>query len=157
MKEIQLTQGQVAKVSDNRFNYLSQFKWYAVYTPSVNGYYAARRFGKTQILMHREIMDAPNGTQIDHQDGDGLNNQNENLRFCTAAQNQFNRNKQINNSSGFKGVDFHKNMNKWRAKIQLNYKRIHLGYFDSAEEAARAYDEAAKKYYGEFAMLNFKE
>lgn len=94
------------------------------------------------------------GKQIDHRDGNGLNNQIENLRLVNNQQNNCNKNKQINNSSGYKSVSWSKIANKWRAYIVLNKQQIHLGYFTEIIDAANAYNIAAIKYHGEFAKLN---
>jgi len=92
---------------------------------------------------------------VDHKDGNGLNNRKANLRLCTNSQNQANRNgTQRNNTSGFNGVTWSKHDKKWRAKIMLNKKRVHLGGYYTAAEAANAYDKAAIKLFGEFARVN---
>jgi len=152
-KEIQLTQGKVAIVDDEDFEYLNQWKWYA------NNNYAIRSFtvSKSKVLrisMHREIMKPQKGFVIDHLDGNGLNNQKNNLRICTNSQNLMNRVKNINNTSGYKGVRLHNLSKKWRAQIWLNSKYYHIGLFNDIKDAARAYNEAAIKYHGEFANLN---
>jgi AP2 domain len=159
MKEIQLTQGKVTLVDDDMYEFLSQWKWYAHCNKKNKKYYAQRHqrtlLGEKTILMHRVIIDAPNGIEVDHIDGDTLRNLRENLRHATTAQNQHNREKLLNNTSGYKGVAWHKRDKKWRVDITFNRKTFHIGYFEDKEEAARAYDEAAKKYHGEFARLNF--
>ena len=158
-KEIKLTQGKVAIVDDDMYDYLNQWKWYA--SKSKNSFYVHRvlkRINGKQIKtsMHRFIMKPEKGFVIDHLDGNGLNNQKNNLRICTFGQNGMNRGSQSNNKCGFKGVHFFKNTtNKnWIAKICYNRKIIHLGTFIDPIEAARAYNDAALKYHGEFAKLN---
>lgn len=157
MKTITLSQDKSAKVDDDWFDYLSQFKWYAY--RNRNSFYAARNSGvrpfRIKIRMHTEIMNPPHGMEVDHIDGDGLNNQIGNLRIVTKAQNRANSSRNLNNTSGFKGVSWYKRSQKWRAVILINGKYVHIGLFDSAEDAARAYDETARKYHGEFARLNF--
>ena len=155
MKEIKLTQGQVAQVSDHRFDELNQYLWYARYDPKMKSFYAMRNVrvstGKQKtVLMHRLIAGAPDGMPVDHIDHQTLNNQDENLRICTPSQNAQNQ-RRDNNTSGYKGFDFYKVLGKWRARI----RGVDLGYFDSAEEAARAYDKKAKELFGEFAHINF--
>lgn len=157
MKEIQLTQGKVALVDDEDFERLNQKKWCAF--KNGNTFYAARIFygGEKQktILMHREIMNTPQGVEVDHKDGDGLNNQKCNLRNCDHFQNSHNQSRQSNNKSGFKGVSKDKNTGKWAVNIKINNKQIHIGCFKDLKDAALAYDKAALKYHGDFARLNF--
>jgi len=156
MRLIPLTRGYSAQVDDEDFDELSRWKWrykdgYAVRTTS-------RRLGMQTIFMHREILQTPEGMQTDHKNrGDTLNNQRANLRICTIAQNAANRRVQRNNTSGYKGVYQHKGRKNWYAYIHVGGRSIHLGSFDSPEDAARAYDEAAGKYFGEFAGLNILE
>lgn len=156
MREIQLTQGQVALVDDEDFDTLNSFKWCA--QKNGNNFYAIRgiRVGrKTQTIhMHRLIKGAPIGFEIDHKDGNGLNNQRNNLRVCTRSENQMNKRKQEGLSSIYKGVSFHKREGKWRAVIMINGKAINLGDFASEIEAAKAYDAKAIALFCEFANLN---
>ena len=111
--------------------------------------------GKRKSLsMHRLIMNPPKGLQIDHINGNGLDNRKANMRIVTASQNSCNR-RAVKNKKGkciYKGVNSH--MGKWRAYIRISGKLHHLGYFDSQKEAARAYNEAALNYFGEFACTN---
>lgn len=105
--------------------------------------------------LHRVIMNAPPGVQVDHINGDTLDNRRCNLRLCTHKENGHNRKLQ-GGTSKFKGVTWHKRDRKWQAGIRHNGKQIHLGYFNDDVEAARAYDRAARKYFGEFARVNFQ-
>lgn len=114
--------------------------------------------------MHRLILGlSTNDRQIvDHRDGDGLNNRRSNLRLATAQQNQWNRPKKRrlsgrNPDSGFKGVWWHRSVNKWAAGIRVENRNIHLGSFVDPKEAARIYDDAARKHFGEFARVNFPQ
>lgn len=154
MKKIPLTQGKFALVDDEDYERLiAMGKWQCV--GRGKKVYAVKMFWKKKhIIMHRFIVDAPIGFEVDHINGDGLNNRRENLRICTVSENGRNLSKRKDNTSGFKGVNWHKQKSKWRARIQLDKKRIDVGYFDCPIEAARAYNAAAIKYHGEFAKLN---
>ena len=155
MRSITLTKNQVAWVDDEDYPELNQNKWYAHYNLHTKSYYAMRRIGKKIVFMHRVINNTPDGVDTDHVDGNSLHNWRSNLRNATVSQNQHNKTKQRNNTSGYKGVSW--NYNGWEAKIHVNGKTIHMGRFNTPEEAAIAYDEAAKKYHGEFANLNFND
>lgn len=150
MKRISLTQGKYALVDDKDFAVLSEYPWH--YSQG----YAARMSPKPQrkIFLHRSILMPPNGMFIDHINGDSLDNRRENLRICTRAENQHNQKILGRSTSGFKGVSWHKRIKKWNVKIRVAMKDVHLGYFTEKVEAARAYNEGAKKYYGAFACLN---
>src|SRR5262249_32638796 len=116
-----------------------------------------------QIQMHRMILDAPPGTLVDHWNGDGLDNRRCNLRFATYPQQQRNHPRHHRPGqrppSRFKAVrrPAHSKENPWRARIRVNGQQSHLGVFATEEEAARAYDRAARHHFGEFARLNFPE
>lgn len=110
--------------------------------------------GKKAVRMHRLIMDAPDGIEVDHVDGDALNNRRGNLRLATRAQNAQNCRRPKNNTSGYKGVYLHKASGKWLAQISANRKRVYVGCFDTAELAYAAYLRAAEQLHGEFARLD---
>jgi hypothetical protein len=152
MREIQLTQGKVALVDDADYAELMAFKWRALkQTSGVDRWYALRSIRKRNVLMHVHLTEY---SRTDHIDGNGLNNQRANLREATKQQNGFN----YRSSSGvscFKGVSpYPYDVSRWRAGIRLNGVRQHLGIFDTEEEAARAYNQAATEQFGEFAYLN---
>jgi hypothetical protein len=156
MKQIPLTQGKFAIVDDEDYDFLIQWKWHL----SNRGY--ARRNNYVEgvivnpksILMHRVILGDPIGFQVDHINGDKLDNRKSNLRVCTTGENARNRGKNKNGTSGYKGVHFYKAYRKWQSHIMHERKMVWLGYFDTAEKAALAYNEAATKLHGEFAHLN---
>lgn len=160
MKEIELTKGYKAIVDDEDFEYLNQFSWHTRIVK--NTQYAKRtiRFPKaTTINMHREIMNCPLNMMVDHINGNGLDNRKENLRICTRSNNLMNSSKPKSKAtSQYKGVHKLKlknpNWKCWRSEIRLNKKAIYVGLFNTEKEAALAYNEAAKKYFGEYAKLN---
>ena len=102
------------------------------------------------VMLHRVIARTPEGLDTDHSDGDGLNNRRDNLRVATRSQNQHNQRVALRNTSGFKGVTWHKAKGKWNALIKLHGKRRNLGYFSLAEDAAAAYAKASEELHGEF-------
>jgi hypothetical protein len=99
-------------------------------------------------------MNPHNGVEIDHIDGNRLNNRKSNLRFATSSQNKINRGPRKDNTSGFKGVSLNKKLNKYGVRLMIDGKYKHLGLFNNKIEAAKVYNENALKYYGEFAWLN---
>ncbi len=156
-KEIQLTQGKVALVDDEDYDYLNQFNWHACKID--NTFYAYTNIkllnGKfTKNPMHRIIMNPSKGYVIDHVNHCTLDNRKINLRICTVGENIMNRRIQKNNICGYKGVHFCKKNNKYKAEIKANKKKYYLGSYISINDAARAYNYAALKYHGEFAQLN---
>lgn len=173
---IELTMNKVCFVSEDKWPNLELYKWhynnhcrrgenngYAVATiVTAQGYYntltpTRRTYNKTGLLpMHRLILDTPADMQVDHIDGNKLNNVTTNLRIATNHQNQFNKPKQAksNMTSPYKGVTYRKNGHCWQGRIRVNGKNINLGYFDTELEAALAYNKAASLYHGEFACLN---
>jgi len=158
MKKIKLTRGLEALVDDEDFEYLNQWKWYAL--KSNKTHYAVRNYrfnGKHSLLrMHRIIMATPDNLVIDHKDRDGLNNQKGNLRNCTIIQNAINKGKK-KGSSIYKGVDCYIDGLGYyhiRSRIRVNKKQVHLGFFKNEKDAAIAYNIAAIKFHGEFAIIN---
>ncbi len=148
---IPLSQNEFAIVDTEDLRLLDEHKWSLSKTTRVN--YAKRLAGKKSVYMHRVIMNAPAGMQIDHINGNGLDNRRVNLRLCNNRQNQQNARKRKNTASQFKGVDWHGK--RWRARIRVNGKQIGIGRFKSEFLAAEAYDQKAVELFGEFARLNF--
>lgn len=160
MRVIILTQGQHTVVADDVYEWANKFKWQAMKGRCT--YYAVRKIrledgSRATSFLHREIMKASPSDEVDHRDGDGLNNLDENLRICSRLENARNRAMQRNNTSGFKGASFRATRGKWQASIWIAGKQKNLGYFDTAVEAAREYDRAALGRFGEFAKINFPQ
>ena len=158
MRTIILARGEQVKVDDKDYEFLNQWKWHK----SSKGY-AVHRFHypssyKTPIsktvLMHRVLTFAKDGIQVDHINGDKLDNRKENLRLCNNSQNHMNKGVQSNSTTGYKGVSFEKSIGRYRAYLNLNGKRYNLKTWETPEEAALAYNEKAKELFGEFACLN---
>lgn len=153
---IPLSRGTYAIIDTDNLRTLNLYRWFLASHKTGTRY--ARRFKNGQtIYMHREIMNAPAGMEIDHINGNGLDNRSANLRICTKAQNQQNSKKRTGKSSVFKGVCWEKDRKKWKASIVVNKKQIRIGRFISEIDAAKAYDVEALYYFGEFARTNFKE
>lgn len=156
MKLIRLTKGLVTVVDDEDFDLANQFEWYA--SLSKGAYYArcdkviANK--RARIYLHRILTAALPGETVDHRDRLTLNNQRRNLRTGTQIENMGNCGMQRHNTSGFKGVTYDKNRRKWIALIKKAFGTRRLGRFNSARDAAIAYDQAAVKKYGEFALTN---
>lgn len=137
-----------ALVDNKDFDWLNKWNWF------LNSGYAVRKEKGKNILMHRLILNTPEGKDSDHINMNRLDNRCENLRIATRSENMMNGCKS-NNTSGYKGVCWNKLANKWRVQIKLNRKNIFLGYFTNKLEAAHAYNLKAKELFGKFAYLNF--
>lgn len=157
MKLIPLSQSYFATVDDGDYEFLNQWKWYAIAKSGI--IYAERtcRYGtrsenkKQHIKMHRLILGAIDPSiKVDHKDGDGLNNKRSNLRICTNAQNCMNS----STKRKYKGIRKNARCSTWSARIMFNGKEIYLGSFSSQVEAVLAYNKAAIEYFGEFARIN---
>ncbi len=135
-------------VDDEDYGWVSQYRWRLFLNK--RNLYAVTSVSGQEILMHRLIMDAGPGQSIDHKNGDGLDNSRVNLRFATQKQNMANMKKRSGTTSKYKGVWHYAQINKWTARIQNE----HLGCFDTEEEAAVTYNEAARIRFGEFARPN---
>lgn len=158
MKQLPLTRGYVALVDDADYETLNKYKWTAAANSRQKRFYALRKVvknGKSKtVWMHRFICDAPKGLMVDHVNGNSLDNRRCNLRQCNGSQNMINQGLIVTNKSGFKGVSWNKKKRKWTAAISWKNKQIHIGVFGEKENAARAYNEVAKRLFGEFARLN---
>jgi len=158
MKLVPLTRGYFAQVDDEDYPYLSQFKWYATVHKrrdgTIKAVYAGRSIWVNGKWRTQRMHTVLAGKGADHKDGDGLNNQRHNLRSATSAQNEYNQGLRCNNTSGFKGVSWHRQRQRWQAKIAFDGDNHFLGLFDTAVEAAKAYNATALVYHGGFARLN---
>jgi len=155
MKEIPLSKGLFAIVDDEDYAGLMKVKWYVMAGKCYAGRHIKRAGKQTTEYMHRRILQAQLGEEIDHVNHNGLDNRRGNIRVCTRSQNHGNT-KKFRGSSNFKGVHWNKDRHSWHAQIRYKGKQIFLGRFTDGESAARAYDEAARQYFGEFAELNFR-
>ncbi len=159
-RRIPLTQGKYAIVDPDDYERLSQYNWHVRKTTQT--FYAKRsaltRRTVTPIYMHRCVIKVPAGMVADHINHNGLDNRKANLRPVTRAQNN-RHTKKINTKcrSMYKGIYYDRRDGVWCARITCNGKAIYLGSFKDEIEAAKAYDQAAKKYHGEFAGLNFPQ
>lgn len=153
---IYLSDGTAVLVDEEDVSMLSKFRWVPIGQNRYAGFYSKDAVRTTKVvMMHRVIMNAQQGQMVDHKDGNPYNNQKSNLRFCTHAENMRNRKLRRDSQSGIKGVRrfcWHGGL-KWQARIRFNGKRFHLGYFQTKEEAAEKYSEAALQLHGEFARL----
>ena len=160
-QEINLTQGKVALVEDRDYCYLMTWAWTA--NNIGNTWYAIRSEGRGDcravVLMHRVILQARRGQDVDHVNHNGLDNRRENVRVCTRSQNNQNQTRRSGGTSRFKGVWLRSGsrQNPWRAEIKADGKRHYLGKFATEEAAALAYNEAAEELFGEFAFPNVLE
>jgi hypothetical protein len=168
MREIKLWKNRkelsdkVALVDDEDYSRVmeaisNRAKWYALFSPAAKKYYATN--GSRRIQIHRVVMNAPKGMDVDHVNGDPLDNRKKNLRICTRPENCRNKKVRSDSRSGYKGVEM-RSSSRFRAYIgnpNQKSRHMHLGTYDTPEEAARVYDKRAIELYGEFALLNFPE
>lgn len=156
---IELSKGYKTRVDEGDLPWLSQWKW-SVQAPRPDKLYAVRvikiRIGDSlhskAIYMHRIILDAEKGQDVDHINGNGLDNRRANLRLCSRKQNQANKRKGRGKSK-YKGVSWNSAYGKWKATTGTKF----LGYFTEEDQAAKEYDKAALQEFGEFAALNFSD
>lgn len=152
MKIIPLTQGKVAIVDDDDYARICHYKWHAAKNRHV--WYARRCENNKLVPMHRDILCYFGASPIDHRNGDGLDNRKENLRVSTHSLNQINRKHRTKSASRYRGVSYHKRDSVWFSGITKNGTYTYLGRFKDEISAAIAYNNAAKKLFGEDAQLN---
>ena len=151
----------IAMIDKEDVNKIKNFSWWPARQQHHQEYfYAMAQRKKTKvkerktILMHHLIKEVPEGKEIDHINGNGLDNRQENLRDATASQNCMNIRPRENTTSKYKGVSWDKNKERWRARIQIEGKMIHLGRFREEENAAKAYNKKALELVSEHALIN---
>lgn len=154
MKKIKLTQGKTALIDNEDYEAISAYKWF------FNNGYAGRRNGGDRIItksitMHRAILNPAPDLEVDHINGNRLDNRRQNLRICTRQQNMMNKRPYKNKTSKYKGVCWNKVSGKFIAHIRNNGKFIYIGQSDNQKELALKYDKVARELYGEYAWLNF--
>lgn len=159
MKEMLLTQGKVALLDDEDFERLSKWKWFARSLKG-RGWYAGRNIHRPgmsprMVYLHREVLRAGPGEEVDHINGDGLDNRKANLRLCAHAENIRNKAKtEKAKTSRYKGVYFDRSRGRWAAQVMLDRRTVFAKRFDTELQAALAYNEAAVRFHGAFALLN---
>lgn len=155
--QIALNNGLVAQISDEDLPKVAGHKWYAFWNGArwyVQGYVKKQGPPYGKVYLHRWLLDAKKGEIVDHVSGDGLDNRRENLRKGGHAMN--NQNRRSAGQSGFKGVDSIPSVpEKWRARIRIEGRQQVLGWFNSPQLAAKAYDQKARELYGPQAKVNF--
>jgi hypothetical protein len=160
---VPLTQGYEAIIDASDVELVNCWNWFVYKKRSAstayayrNGLRAVRPDGSREnvtIPMHRVIMAAPVGMEVDHIDRNGLNNRRDNLRLVTKSQNQHNRAISSNNTSGYKGVFKHKASGKWLSEINVAGKQLYLGLFDTPEDAYAAYCSASVQFHGDYGRV----
>lgn len=154
---IPLTQNKFALIDEDDLALVSPYRWRVLKGKKAKKLYAYTGGypGVPALAMHRLIMNAPTDRDVDHINGDSLDNRRSNLRVATESENGANREPNRVNSSGYKGVTWQKNIGKWQAQIKCRGKNIYLGLYDDPANAALAYDSKALEVFGDFARLNF--
>lgn len=156
MLKIPLTLGKVALI-DNKDEWVTEWKWYASKRPHT--YYVVRNLkkderektGKHTIYLHQQLIEVPDGFEVDHKDRNGLNNRRKNLRLASSLQNAANKGMRTDNTSGVIGVNWDKRTGSWRAELQVNREYKFLGRFANLDEAIAVRKQGELLHFGEFA------
>ena len=156
-RKIPIGKGIEAIINESDYLLVSPYTWWIGSGRNSHTLYACATINGHKTKMHRLIMNATKGQIVDHINGCGIDNRRQNLRLCSHSQNSANMFRMALGSSRFKGVSWDKVKKRWFAKITVNYKQIALGRYRTEEDAARAYDAAAKTYFGKFANINLGE
>jgi hypothetical protein len=147
-------------IDDEDYEMVSRYNWQVAMkrgTPYIQCSARDENGKKITKQLAREVTNAPKGVIVDHKSGNTLDNRKQNLRFSNNKTNAQNMRSNINSTSKYKGVSWNSERKKWRAVLKYNDKQVHIGRFNSEEEAARAYDKKALELFGEFARLNIKD
>lgn len=155
--EVPLTQGYYAYVDPEDFDRVMTRCWQTRRTRVPGKVYAATLIDGHLVFLHRFVLGLPQGVEIDHEDGDGLNCRRSNLRPATDRQQAINRRRKRTSKAPYKGLYWIPRLQRWAVSLRINGRTKSLGTYDDAEEAARVYDAWARELYGEFARLNFPE
>lgn len=154
---VPLTLGYEATIDASDVAAVGEMNWHAKVDKrsdgSVRAVYAVHSGNRLKVKMHRLIVKSPNGVEVDHVNGNGLDNRKINLRYATASENRRNQKKRVDNTSGVKGVVWVADRHKWVAQIYANGRRTQLGYFAKLEEAKAAYSQASINLHGEFSRI----
>lgn len=156
MKKIKVGKDKYAIVDNEDFSFLNRVFWRVNKDGYARTTFQVKSGVRKDITMHRLILNPYTENQIDHINNDRLDNRRQNLRVCLLKENVFNRSKGKGKSSQYKGVGRYKRTGQWQARICFEGKLMHLGMFEKEEDAAEAYNKAAKKYFGKYAWLNFR-
>lgn len=157
-RRVPIIHGGYAIVDAENYDWIIKIPWRLRQARTDAPSYAITTIDRRNVGMHRMIVKAPSNKFVDHINGNGLDNRESNLRICNRRQNGWNRRINKNNTSGYRGVSWHKRQRKWAASIHLKGKGIAIGYYTTAECAARAYDKIALKHRGrKFQRFNFPD
>ena len=154
MRKIKLTQGKYAIVDNEDYEKLVKHKWYYCNYGKTGYARRADKVTRKTVRMHHEVLPFEKGLMVDHINMNGIDNRKSNLRLVTKSQNMMNSGVRANSTSGYKGVCWAKNYNKWVVHIWKDYKQMFIGHFDDIKKAAKAYNVAAKEHHREYAKLN---